>query len=167
MLCLQIYGLFKYWYRDVFWLNLDLIALKWKQKRCFVIKNAIKFIHGVPERRFHESGCQKDGQEHERILQLGTFLPPHKRTKRTNNHLFCRTARFFSILGRPFSDLDFWMDFSSIWDEFRLHFCIIFRWFFDTSNVDVSSVIFDRIFDEKNNFPNNIFFWNRPCHIIE
>ena len=65
---------FKYRYRDVFWLNLDLIALKWKQKRCFVIKNAIKFIHGVPERRFHESGCQKDGQEHEITLQMGTFL---------------------------------------------------------------------------------------------
>ena len=37
---------FKYRYRDVFWWNLDLIAFKWKQKRCFVIKNAIKFIHG-------------------------------------------------------------------------------------------------------------------------
>ena len=118
-------------------------SIKWKQKRCFVIKNAIKFIHGVPERRFHESGCQKDGQEHERILQLGTFLPPHKRTKRTNNHLFCRTARFFSILGRPFSNLEFSMDFSSILEGFGIHFGIIFNRFFDASNINLSSVILD------------------------
>ena len=65
---------FKYRYRDVFWLNLDLIALEWKQKRCLVIKNAIKFIQGVPHSRFHESGCQKDGQEHEITLHMVIFL---------------------------------------------------------------------------------------------
>ena len=124
---------FKYRYRDVFWLNLDLIALKWKQKRCFVIKNAIKFIHGgartevprvrLPKRR---SGVRKN-------TTIGHLFVPPQTYKTNQQSPFLSNGSIFLDFGPSFFRsrfLDgFFIDLGWISAPFLHHFSMIFRYF--------------------------------------